>query len=367
MSDKTRVAVAMSGGVDSSVAAALLVEQGYEVIGMMLRLWSEPGAEAYNRCCTPEAMALARRVAAKLGIPFYAVDVRERFRQEIVQFFIDGYAQGITPNPCLNCNRQIRFGFLRQHALAAGADFLATGHYVRLRRRDSGRISLLKGLDEHKDQSYVLSVLSQEQLNQALFPVGEFTKPEVRELARKFDLPVAERSDSQDLCFLAGGDYRDFLLRSAPQLAADGMIVDRQGNALGAHQGLANYTIGQRKGLGISSPEPLYVLEKDISKNILVVGRGSELGSRALVAGQVNWIEEIGQSSPLRAEIKIRYKAKPAWGTVTPLPEDSALVQFDHDLRDITPGQACVFYAGEIVLGGGVIQRVVSETEKEQL
>lgn len=357
----------MSGGVDSSVAAALLVEQGYEVIGMMLRLWSEPGTEAYNRCCTPEAMMLARRVAAKLGIPFYAVDVRERFRQEIVQFFIDGYAQGVTPNPCLNCNRQIRFGFLRQQALAAGADFLATGHYARLRRRDSGRTSLLTGLDEHKDQSYALSFLTQEQLNQALFPVGEFSKPVVRELARKFDLPVAERSDSQDLCFLAGGDYRDFLRRSAPQLTAAGEIVDRQGNSLGEHGGLANYTIGQRKGLGITSAEPLYVVEKNISANKLIVGKASELGSRALTAGQINWIEAVEAGVPLRAQVKIRYKAQPAWATVTPLPDDSALVRFDHDLRDITPGQACVFYDGELVLGGGIIQQALPNSAKVQL
>src|SRR5512143_676117 len=227
--NSARVVVAMSGGVDSSVAAALLQEHGYAVTGMMLRLWSESGREADNRCCTPVAMALARRVAARLGIPFYAVDARQAFHGTVVSYFLEGYAQGLTPNPCLVCNRQVRWGLLLEHARALGADYMATGHYARLRPGENGTIQLLRAIDSAKDQSYVLHVLDQERLAQARFPLGEYTKPQVRELARRFNLPVAERSESQDLCFLAGGDYRQFLQRHAPQVEMPGPIFDRQG------------------------------------------------------------------------------------------------------------------------------------------
>lgn len=350
------VVVAMSGGVDSSVAAALLVEQGYRVIGMMLRLWSEPGAEAYNRCCTPEAMSLARRVAHQLEIPFYALDIRETFQRKIVQPFINDYLQGVTPNPCLSCNRQIRFGALLEHARTLGANYLATGHYARLRVNGQGKLQLLAGVDNHKDQSYVLSVLNQSQLSQALFPVGEYSKPQVRELAQRFALPVAERSDSQDLCFLAGDDYRNFLRRQAPQVENPGVILNRQGEVLGKHRGLAFYTIGQRKGLGVSGAQPLYVLEKDLERNALLVGELEELGSNELTASAVNWISGTPPDHALRVEIKIRYKARPAWGLVTALTNDRVRVNFEQPLRDITPGQAAVFYDGEVCLGGGIIQ-----------
>ncbi len=346
----------MSGGVDSSVAAALLVEQGYRVIGMMLRLWSEPGCEDENRCCTPEAMALARQVAAHLGIPFYVVDAKNVFYEHIVQFFIDGYANGITPNPCLQCNRHIRFGFLLDRARALGADFLATGHYARLRRLDDDSVHLLRGVDRSKDQSYVLSRLTQEQLRHALFPIGEFPKSEVRAMAARFGLPVAERADSQDLCFLSGGDYRDFLRRHAPQVARPGPILDTRGQTIGEHRGLAFYTIGQRKGLGISAGQPLYVITKDAARNALIVGPRAALGRRRLVAGQVNWVGA-PPDAPFRAEVKIRYTAREAPATVTLLDEHTVQVTFDEPLRDITPGQAAVFYQGERVLGGGIILR----------
>jgi len=351
-----RVVIAMSGGVDSSTAAALLVKQGYDVIGIMLRLWTERGMENYNRCCTPEAMSLARRVAAKLGIPFYPVDVRNYFRNNVVQYFIDGYLQGTTPNPCLMCNRHIRFGFLLQRALSMGADYLATGHYARLETNPQGIIQLLRGVDRKKDQSYVLSVLNQEQLAHSLFPLGVFTKAEVRDLARKFDLPVGDRKDSQDLCFLAGGDYRDFLSRNASQSLKSGSIINRQGETIGNHQGLAFYTIGQRKGLGIAAPKPHYVLEKDTATNTLIVGTIEELGHNVLVANKVNWISGKPPSSPIQAEVMIRYQSKEAKGTVTPLPEERVHIQFDSPLRNITPGQAAVFFSGEIVLGNGIIE-----------
>lgn len=356
MSERPTVAVAMSGGVDSSVAAALLVERGYRVIGLMLRLWNEPGAENDNRCCTPDAMALARRVAARLDIPFYALDVQDVFRETVVQAFLDGYAQGVTPNPCLVCNRQIRWGFLFDRARAMGAEYMATGHYARVRTEENGNAVLLRGRDSAKDQSYVLSVLNQDQLRHSLFPVGEFAKPEVRELARKFDLPAASRADSQDLCFLGKGDYRAFLQRHAPHTARPGPIVDPGGSVLGQHQGLANYTIGQRKALGIASPIPLYVIRKDLAANTLVVGPESALGQRWLAAGGVNWISGSPPDGPIRAQVKIRYKAHEAWATVSPLSAERVRVEFDQPLRDITPGQRAVFYQDEVCLGGGTIQ-----------
>lgn len=353
---RPKVVVAMSGGVDSSVAAALLVEQGYDVTGMMLRLWSEPGSEDSNRCCTPDAMALARRVAAKLGIPFYAVDAQEPFRARVVQSFLDGYAAGQTPNPCTACNREIRWGLLLERARALGAEYLATGHYARLEQDGAGTARLLRGLDRGKDQSYVLSVLSQEQLQRTLLPIGAYDKPRIREMARAHNFPVADRPDSQDLCFLAGGDYRAFLQRHIPQVAQPGKIVNRQGVALGEHQGLAFYTIGQRKGIRIAAAEPYYVLDKNMQRNELIVGGLSELGGVELFAIGVNWNSGAAPREPFNAEVKIRYRAKEAAAVVTPLGESEARVEFHEPLRDITPGQRAVFYQGEVCLGGGMIR-----------
>lgn len=358
-----------------------MVRAGYEVIGIMMRLWAEDHAtpsdpdaapneypapdqkgHTYNRCCTPEQMTDAGRVAAKLGIPFYVLDTRDVFKGAIVQYFVEQYARGMTPNPCLECNRHIRFEWLLNNALALDADYLATGHYARIRQDADGAYQLLKGLDDHKDQSYVLSVMGQAQLSRVLFPVGEYTKPQVRELAAELDLGVASKHDSQDLCFLADGDYRRFLKQHSPnmigkQIAAAGEIRTRDGRVVGTHTGLPNYTIGQRKGLGISGGEPLYVLEMDTANNALIVGRHEELGRDRLTATRVNWISGRPPASAIRAEVKIRYKAAPQWATITPLPDNCAEVVFDAPLRDITPGQGAVFYAGEVCLGGGIIKR----------
>jgi tRNA-specific 2-thiouridylase len=353
---KPKVVVAMSGGVDSSVAAALLVDAGYDVTGIMLRLWSEPGQEAYNRCCTPAAMAMARRVAAQLDIPFYAIDAQATFRAVVVEYFIDGYASGATPNPCLACNRQIRWEFLLNQALGLGAQYMATGHYARVERPENQPIRLLKAKDQKKDQSYVLSVLDQGQLEHAFFPLGDYTKDEVRELARQYTLPVAESKESQDLCFLAGTDYRSFLHRNARHLETPGPILNADGELLGEHEGLAFYTIGQRKGLGLSAAHPLYVIEKDVSNNAIVVGVKQELGKSELTTGEVNWTRGEAPEAPFEAEVKIRYTARPHAGLVTPQPDGGAHVSFETPIENITPGQAAVFYADDEVLGGGLIE-----------
>ncbi|MCI0713797.1 MAG: tRNA 2-thiouridine(34) synthase MnmA [Chloroflexi bacterium] len=354
------VVVAMSGGVDSSVAAALLVEQGYNVIGMMMRLWSEESVNGYgghNRCCTPDQMADARRIANKIGIPFYVIDTREFFYKTIVEFFIDQHDAGLTPNPCLQCNRHIRFEWLLNHALSMEADYLATGHYARVTTAEDGKKQLRKAYTLEKDQSYVLSVLTQEKLQKAMFPIGEYTKPEVRELAQKFGLPVASKGDSQDLCFLGDGDYRRFLMQHRPEMFETGPITLSDGTEVGEHNGLPNYTIGQRKGLGISYHEPLYVLKMDVPNNILIVGTRDELGTDSLTARNFNWIAGEPPSAEFEAEIKIRYKAKPALAIVTVLDDGRVRARFDEPLRDITPGQGAVIYQDDLCLGSGLIER----------
>ncbi len=352
---KQKAVVAMSGGVDSSVAAALLKQQGYDVTGMMLRLWSEPGKQESNRCCTPDSMAQARRVAGILDIPFYVVDAKDVFKETVVQYFLDGYARGETPNPCLMCNRKIRWRFLLDHALALGAEFMATGHYARI-KAEGGRMNLFRAVDHAKDQSYVLHVLTQEQFKSALFPVGEYPKPEIRCLAAEFGLPIASRADSQDLCFLAGEDYRNFLQRHAPEILQPGEIVTTDGKVVGKHNGLANYTIGQRKGLGVFSPDPLYVITKQVLSNTLVVGTTDELGFTELTVHDVNWISGEAPKEPFRAMVKIRYSAKEVEAWVSPMQQNQVTVRFDHPVRDVTAGQAAVFYQDELMLGGGIIQ-----------
>lgn len=357
MSEKpSRIVVALSGGVDSAVAAVLLVEQGYEVVGVMLRLWVEPGSGEgqSNRCCTPEAVDRARRIAAQLDIPFYLVNAEAEFKALVVDYLVAEYGAGRTPNPCVCCNRSVRFGFLLDRALALGAGFLATGHYARVQQVD-GRYQLLRGLDSRKDQSYFLHALSQEQLAHVLFPLGELTKEDVRAIARDRGLPVAEQPESQDLCFLADGDYRRFLKRLTPHLFQPGPIRDTSGRVLGQHGGLPGYTIGQRKGLEISAAEPLYVLAIEPTENTLVVGNAAELGRDECVVVGMHYIDGRLPTASFNAMAQIRYRAYPAAVVVTPLPGGRAHVRFATPQRGITPGQFLVLYEGEIVLGGGTI------------
>ncbi len=355
---ETTVVVAMSGGVDSSVAAALLVEAGYNVIGVMMRLWAEVGRGegSTNKCCSLESVHDARQVADHLGIPFYLINVEEPFKQRVVDYFISGYSQGVTPNPCLACNRHIRFDYLLNYARKLGADFLATGHHARVERQPDGTVHLLKAVDEGKDQSYVLSVMGQAELQDVLFPVGEYQKAHIREIAAARGLPTASKHDSMDLCFIADDDYRRFLQDWASEAMQPGPIMDRQGMIYGEHAGLPGYTIGQRKGLGLSgATEPLYVLELDSDQNALIVGTRDELGRTSLTARDVNWTLDRPVAADTLAECKIRYRAHAAPCRLVPQADGSVDVYFDEPQRDVTPGQGAIFYQGDLCLGGGII------------
>jgi tRNA-specific 2-thiouridylase len=369
----------MSGGVDSSVAAALLVEQGHEVTGVMMRLWAEGpvlpaepgsgvegpvlsegeglvpnGSEGTNRCCTPEAVDDAHRVADQLGIPFHLVDYESDFEGCVVDYFIAEYSRGRTPNPCLACNRKIRFGRLLRHTLDLGASHLATGHYAQVDQAGGG-YRLRMGVDLQKDQSYVLYMLGQEELQRVLFPAGGYSKAQIREMARQRGLPMADKDESMEICFVADDDYRRFLRRRAPQAVQPGPILDTAGQEIGQHQGLPFYTVGQRRGLGIAAPEALYVIRLDMARNALVVGPARELGQQSLIAEEVSYVSGAPPRSPVRVQAKIRYRAVLASGTWMPLDGRQARVEFDTPLRDITPGQAVVAYQGDVVLGGGII------------
>jgi tRNA-uridine 2-sulfurtransferase len=345
----------MSGGVDSSVAAAVLKEQGYDVVGIMLKLWSDGESVKANRCCTPADVDAARSIANQLAIPFYLINIADTFKATVVDYFIDEYASGRTPNPCLICNRQIRFELLLNKALNLGAQYLATGHYARV-REVAGQYQLLRGVDAQKDQSYVLSVLGQKELAHALWPLGELTKPQVRELAQKFKLSVAEKVESQDLCFLANGDYRDFLTRHAPEGSIrPGEIRDTAGKVLGIHQGLPFYTIGQRKGIGLAASAPLYVIALKAEDNAVIVGTRHELGRRECTAREMHYVSGVQPIAPFRASAKIRYKAREAAVTVQPQ-ESRVQIEFDELQRDITPGQGLVLFDDDRVIGQGFIE-----------
>jgi tRNA-uridine 2-sulfurtransferase len=355
MSAPLKIAVAMSGGVDSSVAAALLAEQGHTVFGLMLRLWVEEGCGMENRCCPPAAIEQAQRVAALLPIPFHVIDAQQRFRNTVVDYTIREYAAGRTPNPCIECNRVLRWGYLLAEARALGADFLATGHYARVAERDGG-YRLLCGIDPGKDQSYMLSALGQAELAATLFPLGEMTKAAVREKARDLHLPVAETPDSQDLCFIPDGNYRRFLASQAPNVFVPGPIINRKGEVIGQHEGLAGYTVGQRKGIRLYGPEPYYVLRMDAARNALVVGTARELGGRVLIGDNIRWVSGQVPAVSFSAQVRIRSTARREEAEVIPLSGGALHVEFRRTLRDITPGQAAVFYQEEECLGMALIR-----------
>jgi len=349
-----RVVVALSGGVDSSVAAALLAEQGYVVVGVMFRLWAEGTQERPNRCCTPEAVARARAVSRKLGIPFEYIDVRDSFREAVVEYFVAEYAAARTPNPCVRCNRDVRFPALLHWAAGRDAKFVATGHYARIRKVDE-RYQLLRGRDPLKDQSYVLHTLTQRQLGHILFPLGGLLKEEVRAIARERGLAVADQAESQDVCFLADEDYRRFIRQRLPETTRPGPIVNLAGDLLGQHEGLVNYTVGQRKGIGVAASQPLYVLSLDPGRNALIVGPAESLEQEECRVDQMHCISGRVPPEPFSAEAKIRYRHHEVPVVATPLPQDRLHVRFSRPQRGVTPGQYLVLYDGPAVLGGGVI------------
>lgn len=356
--------VAMSGGVDSAVTALIMRERGYRVVGMNLRLFSPNDSEhAVNPCCGIPAMEDARMTCALIGVPFYAINMESEFSEEVVNRFVDEYAAGRTPNPCLECNRHVKFRHLVRRAREMGAEWLATGHYARIEHNSDRTHHLLRAVDERKDQSYVLYTLDQEQLGFIQFPLGNLTKPEVRALARHFGLPVADKAESQEICFVGKGSYADFVAARRPDVATPGDIVDDSGAKLGEHRGLVRHTIGQRRGIGIPRPEPLYVLNLDIGQNELVVGPRSKAEAPAVLIEHTTFTDEIWPDQAFDCNVSVRYRGRTVLATVEPGAEGTrqARIRFPEERPIAAPGQALVFYHGDRVLGGGTIARVLRE------
>jgi tRNA-uridine 2-sulfurtransferase len=352
-----RAVVAMSGGVDSAVAAGLLLRQGYEVVGITMRLWTEnePLAPRYHRrCCAVEDIDDARAAADVLGIPHYVLNMEDEFKTSVVDYFVDEYRRGRTPNPCLPCNEQVKFRSLLARAVALEADVLATGHYARI-ERVNGTLRLLRGLDPEKDQSYVLYMLGQEELGRLAFPNGGYRKEKIRELAHEMGLPVAQKPDSADICFLPTEDYRDFIAQRTAQTEGD--IVDGDGTVVGRHSGVAGFTIGQRRGLGIALGERRYVTAIDPIRNAITLGTEEDLLSRTLTADSMRWVSGSPPEEEFEAEVKIRYRTPARRALVRPT-SAGVEVRFETPQRAVTPGQAAVLYHGDQVLGGGLIATV---------
>ncbi len=375
-----KIAVAMSGGVDSSAAAAILKEQGHDLVGFTMQLWNqrrgisidENGEPLPSRCCSLDDVYDARRVAEELGFPFYVLNLEKEFERDVVQPFVSSYLNGETPIPCVACNSRLKFASLDKLALSLGCEKVATGHYARVEFDEStNRYRLLRGKDPQKDQSYFLWELSKDQLSRAMFPLGELSKPDAREAARRSDLAVAEKKESQEICFVPDGDYAGFIDRylaaeqQTDRLPGAGEIVTAAGEVIGAHTGIHRFTIGQRRGIGIANARPLYVLNVDSEKNRIVVGHEEELASDGFTAAGVNWIALEHPVDPIHAEVRVRYRHTPAPATITPLHDNRARVKFDEPQRAITPGQATVFYRGNEVVGGGwIVKRQAADGKR---
>jgi tRNA-uridine 2-sulfurtransferase len=353
-----RVVVAMSGGVDSSVAAALLAEAGHDVIGLSMQLYDQrDGETGYGSCCSIDDLHDAGRVARKLNIPHYIVNFEREFQQTVVANFVSEYVAGRTPIPCSHCNSELKFATLLDRSRGFGAGVVATGHYARITIDPlTGRRMLRRGLDAGKDQSYFLFSLTQEQLAHASFPVGELSKTEVREIARRLDLAVADKPDSQEICFVPDGDYAAFVERKSDSSQTGGAIVNQRGDVLGSHDGVHRFTVGQRKGLRVAASEPLYVLQLHAVDKKVVVGPRPALERTSLTATRVNWIAGTAPEAPLRITTQIRHRHQPAPGHVLALEDGRAAIEFDEPVMAVTPGQAVVFYEDDVVVGGGWIE-----------
>ena len=357
-----RVMIGMSGGVDSSVAAYLLKKQGYEVIGVTMKLWQDD--EEYDLiendggCCSLEAVEDARAVADKLGIPFYVLNFKEVFKEKVIDYFIDEYLQGRTPNPCIACNKHIKFDDLYRRAMALGCDYVATGHYAKIEKdEETGRYLLTKSVTDKKDQTYALYNLTQEQLEHTLLPTGDYEKERVREIAKEMGMDVHNKPDSQEICFVKDNDYANYVKRHSNKRIKEGNFVDTKGNVLGKHKGIIYYTIGQRKGLGIAFGKPMFVLDINPKTNEVILGSNDDLFNRELIAKDVNLITIDKIREPIRVEAKIRYSAKPSPATVYNNGDDSIKIVFDEPQRAITKGQSVVMYQGDKVVGGGIIDK----------
>jgi len=361
----TRIAVAMSGGVDSAVAAALLVAEGHDVIGLTMNLWptwlpeADPGSAA---CCGVNAVDDARAVARRLGIRHYVLNLRDEFERAVIDYFCDEYARGRTPNPCIACNQAVKFRILLDKVDGLGCDALATGHYARIDRGADGAWRLLRAVDARKDQSYVLYALTPAHLGRLRFPVGEFTKDEIRSTTRRFGLPVADKPDSQEICFVPAGSYGDLVAARRPEAAQPGPILDRSGTVLGSHAGIARYTVGQRRGLGLATTEPRYVVDIDPLRNAIVVGGADALLRARVVVDRVNWI--VPPPPPAQVLVRVRHAAADVPASLVLEDDGRVTVEFATPQRAAAPGQAVAFYDGAVVLGGGIIERTDDTAER---
>ena len=353
-----KVVVGMSGGVDSSVAACLLKEQGYEVIGVTMQIWQEEQPEEVENsggCCGLTAVDDARRVAQVLDIPYYVMNFRQEFQKQVIDYFVEEYLNGRTPTPCIACNRYVKWEALLQRSLNIGADYIATGHYARVEQLANGRFAIRNSVTAKKDQTYALYNLTQEQLKHTLMPVGDYTKEEIRQIAMERHLPVAHKADSQDICFVPDGDYGAFLTKEVPdRMPGPGNFVSESGQILGVHKGITNYTVGQRKGLGLSMGHPVFVSEIRPETNEVVIS-DEDVYASELICNQINFMGMSDLKEPRRVWAKVRYAHRGEWCTISRLDEDGIHCAFEKPVRAVTPGQACVFYDGEYVLGGGTI------------